>query len=158
MEPIGDPVSIGLFQTPYPSGKCENQDGKQVGKCEKDSYLYGTLLWVVDMERDSYLLFFFSGGGGSGFPVSFLVSLELSGNHLRRGIEHTTTDEYMSRILKYRGRIGGHIALNGSEIAIFSVISLEIGVISGDLVLGDYRGILIDFILPSGRLCLFASV
>jgi hypothetical protein len=46
--------------------KCENQDRKQVEKCEKDSYLYGTLLWVVDMERDSYSLFFLSGGGGVG--------------------------------------------------------------------------------------------
>jgi hypothetical protein len=46
--------------------KCENQYRKQVEKCEKDSYLYGTLLWVVDMERDSYSLFFSSGGGGVG--------------------------------------------------------------------------------------------
>jgi hypothetical protein len=55
MEPIGDPVSIGSFQTPTPSGKFP---WKGEAKYRKDSYLYGTLLWVVDMERDSYLKFF----------------------------------------------------------------------------------------------------
>jgi hypothetical protein len=62
MEPIGDPVSVQEFKTPYPSGKFP---WKGEAKYRKKSYLYGTLLWVVDMERDSYSLFFSSGGGVS---------------------------------------------------------------------------------------------
>jgi hypothetical protein len=141
--------------------KCENQDRKQVEKCEKDSYLYGTLLWVVDMERDSYLLFFSSGGGGSENSESKIGSEIMGtyiGNLIRRGNEPTTTDAHRRMISKYGGRIRGHVALFGLECTLFSIISLEIGEDASRIPLGDYRGILIDSFLPIGRLCLSASV
>lgn len=97
MEPIGDPISTGLFQTPTPSGKFP---WKGEAKYRKDSYLYGTLLWVVDMERDSYSLFFSSGGGGVGkfgFQNRLGNPPESVGNLIRRGIEPTTTEENKSR-------------------------------------------------------------
>jgi hypothetical protein len=141
--------------------KCENQDRKQVEKCEKDSYLYGTLLWVVDMERDSYSLFFSSGGGGSENSDSKIGSEIMGtyrGNLIRRGNEPTTTEENKSRISKYGGRIRGHVALFGLECTLFSIISLEIGEDTSRIPLGDYRGNIINSIPPSGRLCLFTSV
>lgn len=161
MEPIGDPVSTGLFQTPTLSGKCENQDQKHRGKCEKDSYLYGTLLWVVDMERDSYSLFFSSGGGvseNSDSKIDFGNHGTYIGNLIRRGNEPSATDAHRRMISKYRGRIGGHVALFGSEYTLFSIISLEIGEDTSRIPLGDYRGNIINSIPPLGRLCLFASV
>lgn len=95
MEPIGDPVSIQEFQTPYPSGKFLRTGGV---KYRKDSYLYGTLLWVVDMERDSYLLFFSLGGGWVGkfgFGNRLGNHGTYIGNLIRRGNEPSATDTHI---------------------------------------------------------------
>lgn len=131
--------------------KCENQDRKQVEKCEKDSYLYGTLLWVVDMERDSYSLFFSLGGGvseNSDSKIDIGNHGTYIGNLIRRGNEPSATDDNKSRIYNVRGRIRGHMALNGSEYTLFSIISLEIGKDISRIPLGDYRGNIDNSILP----------
>ena len=67
-------------------------------------------------------------------------------------------DTHIKGISKVRGRDRGQVALNGSEIALFSIISKEIGEDTSRILLGDYRGNIINSIPPSGRLCLFAGV
>lgn len=113
------------------------------------------------MERDSYLLFFSLRWGGSENSDSKIGSEIMGtyiGNLIRRGNEPTTTDENKSRILIVGGRDGGHMALFGLECTLFSIISLEIGEDASRILLGDYRGNIINSFPPSGRLCLFASV
>lgn len=91
-------------------------------------------------------LYFFPPVGGVSENSDSKIGSEIMGtyrgNLIRRGNEQTTTDAHIQRISKARGRNRGHISLNSSEIALFSVISKEIGKMSEDLVLGDYRGIL----------------
>jgi hypothetical protein len=107
-------------------------------------------------------LYFFPPVGGVSENSDSEIGSEIMGtyigNLIRRGNEPTTIEENKSRISKYGGRIGGHIALNGSEYTLFSIISLEIGEDISRIPLGDYRGNIINSFLPSGRLCLFASV
>ena len=105
------------------------------------------------MERDSYSLFFSSGGGVSGnsdFKIGSEIMGTYIGNLIRRGNEPSATDAHRRMISKYGGRIGGHVALFGLEYTLFSIISLEIGKTSRDLVLGDYRGNIDNSILLVG--------
>ena len=107
------------------------------------------------------LLFIFflrwGGVGKFGFQNRLGNSPESVGNLIRRGNEPSATAAHRRMISKYRGRIGGHVALFGSEYTLFSIISLEIGEDTSRIPLGDYRGNIINSIPPSGRLCLFAS-
>lgn len=71
------------------------------------------------------------------------------GNLIRRGNEPSATDAHRRMISKYGGRIGGHVALFGSEYTLFSIISLEIGEDTEISFLGDYRGNIDNSILPN---------
>ena len=97
------------------------------------------------------LYFFLSVGVGlenSDSEIGSEIMGTYIGNLIRRGIEQTITDAHRRMISKYRGRIRGHIALFGLECALFLIISLEIGKDTSRISLGDYRGNIINSILP----------
>lgn len=97
------------------------------------------------------LYFFPPVGGGRKIRIPEIGSEIMGtyiGNLIRRGNEPTTTDAHRRMISKYGGRIGGHIALFAPEYTLFSIISLEIGKDTSRIPLGDYRGNIINSILP----------
>ena len=82
------------------------------------------------MERDSYSLFFSSGGGGVGkfgFQNRLGAPPDSVGKLIRTGFEPTTTDTHIKGFSSLRGRTRGHMALFSLEYTLISIISKEVG-------------------------------